>query len=317
VDLNRVFITGASGFVGSHLIDRLLSSGWEVAGYDQRTPPRNGISFYSGDIYRAQELTRALLDFQPEVIFHLAGILKSQEPETLYNVHVLGTMALFESIVDTGLSPRVVVASSSAVYGAGFGKRPITESFRPRPATHYAVSKLAQEMVAMRYFTSIGFPVMCVRTFNLLGPGLSPDMAPAAFARQIAQAELDGRPAKILTGDLSARRDYVDVRDAVRAYSLIAEHGKAGQTYNVCSGRAVSIRECLQILLDQARVPIEAVLDPARVQKNDIPIQIGSAKKLRESTGWKAEISVRQSLIDLLNDWREKVKSEKHDELEG
>lgn len=311
--MKRVLVTGAAGFVGSYLTDHLLASGWDVAGHDQRAPSRGNIAFYEGDILSRDGMARTLQDFQPDVIFHLAGLLKAERPETFYDVHVLGTVTLFESVVEAGLQPRVVVASSSAVYGPGLGRRPITESFRARPVTHYAVSKLAQEMTAMRYFTSIGLPVICVRSFNLLGPGLSPDMAPSAFARQIAQAELGKIPAQILTGDLSAQRDYVDVREAVRAYSLIAEHGKAGQTYNVCSGRAVSIRECLQILLDQARVPIEAIVDPARMQKNDVPIQIGSAKKLRESTRWKATIPLKQSLVDLLNDWREKVKNE----LEG
>jgi nucleoside-diphosphate-sugar epimerase len=314
--MTSVLVTGIAGFVGSHLRSHLLSKQVSVFGFDAGVLVENK-RYFKGEITDRNDLTDALRRSQPDIIFHLAGILKSQEPVTFYNVHVLGTMALFESIVNSGLRPRVVVASSSAVYGKGAGKRPIAETFTPRPLTHYAASKLAQEQIALRYFHAYQLHVNIVRTFNLLGPGLSPDMAPSAFARQIAQVEPDGKPAKILTGNLSARRDYVDVRDAVRAYSLIAEHGKAGQIYNVCSERAVSVRECLQILLDQARVPIEAVLDPARVQKNDVPIQIGSAKKLRESTGWKAEISVRQSLIDLLNDWREKVKSERRNELEG
>jgi GDP-4-dehydro-6-deoxy-D-mannose reductase len=135
-------------------------------------------------------------------------------------------------------------------------------------------------------------------------------MAPSAFARQIAQAEKAGKPAKISTGDLSARRDYLDIRDAVRAYALLAEPGKAGQTYNVCSGQAVSIQHCLQILLDEARVPVEAILDPLRVQRQDVPVQVGSAKKIQQLTGWKPEIDVRQSLVDLLNDWREKINME-------
>jgi GDP-4-dehydro-6-deoxy-D-mannose reductase len=240
----------------------------------------------------------------------LAGILKSQKPDNLYSVNVLRTMALFEEIMVSGLRPRVVVASSSAVYGAGMGAKPITELFQPQPVTHYAASKLAQEMVALRYFTAFGLPVICVRTFNLLGPGLSSDMAPSAFAKQIAQAEKIGKPAKIFTGDLSAQRDYVDVRDAVRAYALIAEHGKAGQIYNVCSGRAISMAEILQILLDQSKVPIEAVLDPIRKQKHDVPVQTGSAKKIQQLTGWKPEIGIKQSLIDLLNDWREKINLE-------
>lgn len=308
--MTRALITGASGFVGAHLTNQLMSSGWDVAGYDLRKPSHSKIPCFTGDLHRGEGMVQALKEFQPDLIFHLAGILKSEKPETFYNVHVLGALALFEAVVDAGLHPTIVLAGSSAVYGSGMGKRPITESFRPRPLTHYAVSKLAQEQIALRYFAAFHLPVICVRTFNLLGPGLSPDMAPSAFARQIAQAEKAGKPAKIFTGDLSAQRDYLDVRDAARAYALLAERGKAGQTYNVCSGQAVSIQYCLQILLDEVRIPVEAILDPLRVQRQDVPVQVGSAKKIRQLTGWKPEIDIRQSLVDLLNDWREKINME-------
>jgi GDP-4-dehydro-6-deoxy-D-mannose reductase len=166
-------------------------------------------------------------------------------------------------------------------------------------------------MVALRYEQVYGLPVMCVRTFNLLGPGLSPEMASSSFARQIALAEAIGRPAVISTGSLDAKRDFVDVRDAVRAYELIARKGKPGEVYNVCSGRTVAVSECLSILLKQARVPVEAVLDPAKVQSNDVPIQIGSAEKLREAAGWSPRIALKKSLIDLLNDWRRRIEMER------
>jgi GDP-4-dehydro-6-deoxy-D-mannose reductase len=305
--MQRVLITGISGFVGSSLQSSLDPLQYEVYGFDLRFESHNDRTF-AGEITDRAALVKAIRKSRPDIVFHLAGVLKAELFETFYNVHVLGTSVLFEAIMETGQRPRVVLAGSSAVYGSGSGKRPISESFKPRPATHYAVSKLTQELVAFRYHTSFDLPVMCVRTFNLLGPGLSPDLAPAAFARQIVQAEKEGLPAKIFTGDLSARRDYVDVRDAVRAYALVAERGSAGQIYNVCSGRAIAIRECLRILSEQARVPIETILDPARVQNNDIPIQVGSADKIRKSTGWKPKISTRQSLLDLLNNCREKVK---------
>src|SRR5688572_14364233 len=127
-NLKRVLVTGASGFVGSYLIDHLLSLGRDVAGYDLQVSARNDIPFYQGDIYGGSELAGAIKDFQPDVIFHLAGILKSEKPETFYNVHVLGTMTLFEAIVQVGARPVVVVASSSSVYGSGSGKRSLTES---------------------------------------------------------------------------------------------------------------------------------------------------------------------------------------------
>jgi GDP-4-dehydro-6-deoxy-D-mannose reductase len=301
-------ITGISGFVGTYLWRHLTTQGWEVSGFDARTSLENKLIFI-GQITDRAALLAALRKSKPDVVFHLAGLLKSDRPEHFYEIHVLGTVALFEAILESGLRPRVVVASSSAVYGVGLGRKQISESFQPQPATHYAISKLAQEMAAMRYSTSTGLSVLCVRTFNLLGPSLSQNMAPSAFARQIAHAELHGEPAKIFTGDLTAIRDYVDVRDAVNAYTLITERGCAGQIYNACSGQAVAIRECLQLLLEQAKVPMEVVLDPGRVQIDDIPIQVGSAMKLKKATGWKPEIPITQSLLDLLAYWREKINS--------
>ena len=307
--MTTAFITGISGFVGSHLSRYLLDCGWHVSGQDLKPAP-NISALYQSDLQDRPALQKALVETRPDVVFHLAGVLKSEHAEHFYTAHVLGTVALLETIARTGFRPKVLVASSSAVYGTGLGRRPITEGFKLRPVTQYAASKVAQEVVALRYFTAFDLPVICMRTFNLLGPGLSPDMACSAFARQIALAEKQGSPSTITTGDLSAMRDFVDVRDAVRAYVLLAEKGQAGQTYNVASGQPVAIRGCLDFLRKQARVPIEAVLDHSRVQKNDVPIQIGSAKRLQEQTGWEPEISTERSLLDLLNEWRQRIKTE-------
>lgn len=307
--MRTAFVTGFSGFVGRHLLNALRTSGWQLVGLDLRGEMA-GTGFYSCDLHDSRSVQHALQETCPDAIFHLAGILKSERPEQFYTSHVLGTVALLEAVIETGLRPIILVASSSAVYGRGAGRKPITENFKSRPLTHYAVSKLAQEMVALRYWRAFGLPVILVRTFNLLGPGLSPQMACSDFARQIARAEMVGKPATISTGNLDAHRDFVDVRDAVRAYALLAEKGRPGQVYNVASGRAVSIRECLEFLRAQARVRIETVLDPARVQQNDIPFQVGSAERLKRRTGWKPDISVEQSLADLLEDWRQKVEME-------
>lgn len=307
--MTTAFITGISGFVGKHLIRYLHKQKWDVAGSDIQ--PATGISaYYQANINDRRVMRRALQDTQPDVIFHLAGVIKSDTPDKYYQSHVLGTVALLDEIIECGLSPVVFIASSSAVYGSGLGRRPITEKFKPRPATHYGVSKLAQEMAALHYFTSFGLPVLRVRTFNLLGPGLSPLLACSAFARQIAQAEKGGNSSTIMTGNLSAQRDFVDIRDAVRAYVMLAEKGEAGQAYNVASGKAVAIRECLDFLREQAMVQIDAVVDPSRVQKDDIPVQAGSIKRLQATTGWAMDISDNQSLLDMLNDWRQKVNEE-------
>jgi GDP-4-dehydro-6-deoxy-D-mannose reductase len=186
---------------------------------------------------------------------------------------------------------------------------PISESFPPGPANHYAISKLVQEIAALQYFNDFNLPVMIVRMFNLIGPGLPVDLACSAFARQIALFERTGEH-EIVTGELNTRRDFVDIRDAVRAFALISEKGEAGQIYNVCSGEAVTIRMCLDEMISLSSRQFEVRVDPDRVQKNDVPVQIGNAEKLRSATGWQPQISLKQSLSDLLNDWRQRVKSE-------
>jgi GDP-4-dehydro-6-deoxy-D-mannose reductase len=171
----QALITGISGFIGGHLASHLLEKGWSVAGYDLR-PPRLECDFYPGDISDGAALKNAVEDSAPDVVFHLAAVIKASDPALFYNVNLLGTVALFDTLMDLGARPVVVVASSSAVYGSGHGSRPISEKYMSRPVTHYAISKLAQEHAALRYYTAYQLPVMIVRMFNLLGPGQSPDL---------------------------------------------------------------------------------------------------------------------------------------------
>ncbi len=303
----RALITGASGFVGEHLARSLTLQGWQVFGFD-RHRENDQKNWYVGDLMSPGILANAMKKCQPDVVFHLAGLLKSSQPESLYRANLLGTIILFESLLESGQRPMVIVASSSAVYGSGFGGRPITEKFRPRPLTHYAVSKLAQETAALRYFDAFQLPVIIVRMFNLLGPGQSPDLACSAFARQIVRAELCGED-EIITGDLSARRDFIDVRDAVRALALVAEMGKAGQIYNICSGHGVLIKKCLNEMLSLSPRQFRVVIDTGNFQEHDIPVQIGDPRKLKQVTGWQPRISLKRSLSDLLEHWRQRVKS--------
>jgi len=302
-----VLITGVSGFVGTHLAQYFLEQGELVAGFDRAFPGNQDIRFYEGDIGNLAELENALQDFKPRIVFHLAGILKASRPETFHQVNALGTKTLLDAIKDSGLRPVVLLASSSAVYGRGYGGRPITERFKPRPETPYAVSKLEAEHLGRAYFKVDGIPVVIARAFNLIGPGQPPTLACSAFARQVALAERSGAAGTIETGNLSARRDYTDVRDVVRAYALLARFGRPGSVYNICSGRAVSTRECLDTLVQMARVPLRVEVDPDRYQASDIPLQVGSAERLRRLTGWQPQVSLQQSLADLLAYWRDEV----------
>jgi GDP-4-dehydro-6-deoxy-D-mannose reductase len=304
----RAFITGVSGFVGAHLTRRLFSIGWDVFGFDLR-PTQTLDHFQTGEITDRLALRRALAEAKPDVVYHLAGLLKSPKPEALYNINLLGTVALFEEIMEGNSRPTVVIASSSAVYGHKSGDKPISERADLHPITHYAVSKVVQEMAALRYYNAYHLPVMILRMFNLLGPGQPPDLACSSFARQIALAEMSGSTL-ISTGNLDAHRDFVDVRDAVNAFTMVAEKGKAGQIYNVCSGNSVEIRKCLDEMISMSSRPLQVRMEAHRIQKSDVPIQIGNSQKLMEATGWYSQISLKQSLSDLLNDWRERIKLE-------
>lgn len=306
MNMKRAFITGISGFVGRHLREELIRESWDVFGFDIRAAGEN---VFVGDLSDRALLSQVMLDCQPDAVFHLAGIIKSQDPQTYYISNLFGTLNLLDAVMQMEKRPKVVLASSSAVYGLTKSARPITERSPLRPVTEYAVSKAAQETAALRYHYAFGLDVVIVRMFNLLGPGQSPDLACSAFARQIALAEVTEQN-EIVTGNLDAKRDFVDVRDAVRAFVLLAEKGAAGQTYNVCSGNAVAIQECLQEMMSQSQKQLSARVDAARIQKNDVPVQVGSFQKLHKAVDWNPRISLKESLADLLNDWRERVKVE-------
>jgi GDP-4-dehydro-6-deoxy-D-mannose reductase len=220
---------------------------------------------------------------------------------------VQATVTLLETVVESNLKPEIILASSSAVYGLTSDTKKINEKSPIHPVTHYAVSKAAQELVALRYFDAGLLPVKIIRMFNLLGPGQSPALACSAFAKQIALAEKNNTN-EIVTGNLDALRDFVDVRDAVNAFEMIVENGKAGEIYNVCSAKAVSLKQCLGEMMSQSQKQLSARIDAEKIQANDIPIQVGSYQKIKQACGWYPKISLKESLTDLLNDWRERVK---------
>ena len=311
--MTSVLITGAGGFTGLHLVRYLREKGDQVFGFDQvpvgqpSAPKHEEVGAYHGDIRNRAILKQTLSQARPETIFHLAGILKSDNVQRFYEINVIGTLTLLETVVESSLKPRLLIASSSAVYGWGVGSRPISEQFRLRPVTHYAVSKVAQEAVAGRYCRVHDLPIICTRAFNVIGPGQPPEYACSGFARQIALAEQAGRAGTIMAGNLSSRRDFTDIRDVVRAYDMVAQLGKPGHIYNICTQKAVSIQQCLDVLLGLARVPLEIRVDAARLQAEDVPIQVGSAAKLFDRTGWQPRITLQRSLKDLLEYWRQQV----------
>ena len=221
-------------------------------------------------------------------------------------MNAMGTLNVLDAAAQCDLPPAVVLVSSAEVYGPAADADPIEEIAELRPVTPYAASKVAAEFLGLQAFLGRGLRVIRARPFNHVGPGQSDDFVVSALARRMVEAELKGS-GSIAVGNLAASRDFTDVRDVVRAYRLLAVHGVAGEAYNVCSGKAVTIASLAKEMAALLSHEVTLVEDPALVRPVDVPVLIGNAAKLMAATGWRPEIPLRQTLSDVLEYWREQL----------
>lgn len=303
-----VLVTGAAGFAGSHLLDLLARDGVEAVAWHRPggAPPRDvaGVRWRPVDLTDRAAVKAALEEAQPSAVYNCAGaahVGRSWEHvEATFAINVRGTHNLIEGLRDLQSDARVLIPGSAMVYAAS--DDPLTEDHRLAPSSPYAVSKLAQEMTGRG--NGDHPPVMIARAFNHFGPRQDPWFVASGFARRIADIEAGRWEPVLSVGNLEARRDLTDVRDTVRAYRLIAERGISGRAYNVCSGHAIAIRDLLDVMMSRARVPIAVKADAARYRPNDVPIVLGDFSRIREELGWAPEISLEQTVDDLLAYWR-------------
>ena len=318
----NALITGAGGFVGSHLCAYLLRhTDWQMVGtvYPapvESQPPETRLRLTYADL-RDPEGVRALVDqVQPDYVFHLAAQAfvpaSLADPwDTLEN-NIRAQLNLLEAVRNSGREARVLVIGSNEEYGAPRPEElPQTEESPLRPNNPYAVSKVAQDMLGLQYYLAYGMPVVRVRPFNHTGPGQSSRFVAPAFASQIARIEAGLQEPVMRVGNLEAARDFSDVRDIVRGYYLAVTQGEPGEVYNLASGRAHSIEGLLKTLLSFTDVEIKVETDPARYRPVDVPEVYGSAAKFHRKTGWEPEIPFEQTLHDTLDYWREQVAVEK------
>lgn len=307
---NRALITGIHGFCGRHLAVHLAQHGYAVSGIDLAAGAiAPGIEIYTGDVRDRDFVQAVLAEVRPSHIFHLAALVAPGAGlEALYEVNVLGTGRLLDTVQELDIDPAILIAGSSAAYGlVEADGLPIGEAQPFHPLDAYAVSKIAQEMIAYTYYARHHLKVIRTRTFNLIGPGQPPTLAASAFARQIAEMETGSIEPVLRVGNLTPERDFLDVRDGVRAYQMVMQSGQPGLVYNVCSGQAISIQTCLDELLNLSTVPMRVEKDPARMRRSDIPVSVGDGSLLYRTTGWQPEIPLKQSLADLLDDWRRRT----------
>lgn len=294
----RAFITGASGFVGGWLTRHLSEEGDEVMSLAE------GI-----DLAQPGAATQAIMDANPEVIYHLAGLAHVgrswDQPAETFRVNVVGTIELFEAVRQLAHRPRVLLISSAEVYGAGNGVV-LDEKSPIHPVSPYAASKAAAEIVGRQAFYGRDIEVIVARPFNHVGPGQAEFFVVSALAKRVVEAELSGTET-IAVGNLSAARDFTDVRDVVRAYRQLIVSGIPGETYNVCSGRAIPVSSLLDELVKQAAVAITPEVDPNLFRPVDVPSMEGSYTKLHTLTGWQPTISMQQTVDDVLCFWRDQL----------
>ncbi len=316
----RVLITGMTGFVGSHLTEFLLARGGiEVFGIERWRSKTDNIDhvkhrfqMYECDIRDASSVRKVIADVKPDQIFHLAAqsfvAASWTAPSETLATNILGQLNLLEAVREGKLSPRIQIAGSSEEYGLVHEEElPITETNPLRPLSPYAVSKVAQDLLAYQYAQSYGMHLVRTRAFNHTGPRRGEVFATSNFAKQIALIEAGSQEPVVRVGNLEARRDFTDVRDIVQGYWLALERGEPGEVYNLCSGQDVAIREVLEILLGMTSKAIKVEIDPQRLRPSDVPVLRGDGRKFAAQTGWQPKIPLRKTLEDLLNYWRERV----------
>ena len=317
----RVLVTGITGFVGSHLAEFLLQQGGiQVFGTQRWRSKTDNIDHLRGkitlrecDLRDATSVRQALAEVKPDRIFHLAGQsfvpMSWHAPSETMTTNSIGQINLLESLRELKLDPRVQVAGSSEEYGLVLpNELPLTEASPLRPLSPYAVSKVAQDFLGFQYARSYKMFIVRTRAFNHSGPRRGEVFATSNFAKQIALIEAGLQEPVIQVGDLSSRRDFSDVRDIVRGYWLCLEKGEPGEVYNLCSGRDVAIRDVLDILLKFSSAKVQVKVDPTRLRPSDVQILRGDCSKFMERTGWKPAIPLEQTLEDLLNYWRSRVR---------
>ena len=318
----KVLITGITGNVGSHLADYILEnqSNAKVYGLLRWRSPldnveniKDEINLVLADLNDLNSMINALESIKPDIVFHLAAQSFVQfsfaAPAETLNTNVIGTSNLLEAIRLTKIKPKIHICSSSEVYGqVKKNEVPITESNPFRPASPYAVSKVAEDMLGYQYYLSYDMHIVRTRMFTHTGPRRGDVFAESWFAKQIAMVEKKIIMNPIKVGNLDSIRTIMDVRDAVRAYWMMMEKSPPGEVYNIGGDTTVTVKEILNKLIEYSDKDIEYKTDPSLLRPSDVTLQIPNTDKFKKLTGWEPQIKYEDTLLDLLNYQREKIK---------
>lgn len=310
----KVLVLGATGFVGSYLVERALAAGHDVLGtsYNPTIDPRDWAGFQDRivrcDIRYREQTDRVIAGFRPDVVYLLSAqsypALSWQAPIETLDTNVLGTANVYESIRAAGIDPVVVVACSSAQYGEVQADAiPVKEEHPLRPLHPYGISKVATEMLALQYWSNWKIRSVCARIFNTTGARKTGDVC-ADLTQRVARIEAGQIPPVLKVGNQDTWRAITDVRDLASALELLAEKGEAGGVYNISGGRTYQIRELVERVVAAARVPIVVETDPALLRPSDEKVIFGDSGRLVARTGWKQQVDIATTLGDMIAYWR-------------
>lgn len=309
----KALIIGAAGFVGKYLLAHLSETyPWQL--YATKLPQEDiqfdHATILNLNILEKEDILHTLKEIQPDYIFHLAAqssvALSWKKPALTVDINIKGCLNLLDAIREADLSPKILLIGSGEEYGHISSENiPVSEGTLPRPGNIYAATKVCQNMIGSIYAQAYHMDVMLVRAFNHIGPEQAPAFVVSDFCRQVAEIEKGNSEPVIRVGNLSAKRDFTDVRDVVRAYGLLIQHGQAGETYNIGSGHAIAIQELLDRILQLSNSNITVETDVNKLRPVDVPIIEADISKLQACISWKPEIPLDQTLLETLNYWRQ------------
>lgn len=308
----NALIIGAAGFVGSYLIEHLKNSyKWNlsVTKLPHEVLDTTDANVFNLDILEKASIITLLNETKPDYIFHLAAqssiSVSWKNPALTVDININGTLNVLDAIRETRLNPRILLIGSGEEYGyITADEVPIKENTNTRPGNIYAATKACQNMIGHIYARAYNMDIMMVRAFNHIGPGQAPLFVVSDFCKQVAEIEKGLRNPVIKVGNLSAKRDFTDVRDVVAAYGLLMIKGQQGETYNVGSGNAVEIKTILDLILTFSKKEITVEVDSDRLRPADVPIIEADIQKLVAATNWQYTIPLEQTIEETLNYWR-------------